>query len=218
MESANNYINQIESKLIERDAYMIQLGFFNLKKMHCFLNSNVDDKTINSKISDLNMEIIDLTNEINSIVNKYYKTIETNNQIMKNADIPFQITPVNINNKIDEHTKKSFELYAPSFKPIDIDIIQSITFDSLVMREKIIQLECLFMKINGLTIRQQYVKKRNVDKLICIELEDIEKEISFIMSSIISQKNTFSDDIKEKVFSKLLKNSLEFVEKHISFI
>jgi len=221
MESATDYINQIESKLIERDAELIQLGFLNLKKMHYFLNSATNEPTIDSQIAIFNGKIIDLTNKLKDIVQNYYKTVEINNQIMKSADIPYQIIPIDINMKIDEHTKKSLLSYTPSFKPIDIDIIQSITIDSLIMREKMIQLESLFMKINSLTIRQQYIKKRivNLSKVnVELELNDIENKISSTMASIISQKNTFADDIKEKVYSKLLRNSLEFIEKHISFI
>ena len=100
----------------------------------------------------------------------------------------------------------------------------------MTIKSILINMESQFMKINSLTVRQNYLKKRilfmssfNItDKSLIdkygVELNENEQNMSIIMTDIITHKNTLPDEIKENAYKSLYKKSIDFVEKYSGFI
>jgi len=230
MESANDPINLIECLIIKRNSLLIRLGFFNLKKMYYFLKEFTKMEEIDKEICDINTKIIQLTQQINDFIKQYDQIIEKNNLLMKESDIKYEITKINLVSKIDNITVESLKLYTPLFTSIDIDIISSIDDTSIVIKEKMINIESKFMELNSVELRQRYLKNKILylssfsklnDQLINkynIELNDNEIKISSLMSQLIIYKDDLPNEIKDDVYMQMYKKSLDFNENYKSFI
>lgn len=228
MESANDYSNLTEYYMILRDSFLIHLGFLHMKKMYLFLNEQLNDISIvDSLILETNKNIIDITDKINVSLKKYQETVERNNLLMKQVDIDHQISPINLIKKVDDYTVISLKQHTPQTEAVDIDIIQKIDVKTIAIKEILINIDSLFMKINALTIRQNYLKKRTlflssfnitdkslIDKYL-VEINENEINISTLMTNIITHKNTLPEEIKEPAYKSSYKKSIEFVEKYM---
>jgi len=227
MDQLNDYMNIIESKVIERDSLLIYTGFYQLKKMYCFLNE-LSTTSVDELIVINNTKIIELTKLINSYIIKYNEAEERYNkeQIDLNDDKSNIYHKNNLIEKIDLHTINSLNIYTPEFKSIDIDIIQSIDSESMELKEKMVVLETTFLKLSSVIIRQKYLtnmiflsslNKINLDE-INFELNNIEQYISLLMNEIITCKNSISDEIKQDVYLDQYKKHIDFNEKYVSFL
>lgn len=224
MKSAKNYISLIELNLLLRDAELFFLGFLNMKKMHELLADKSTDET-NQRISEITGSIINYTRKINDLDIEYEKIVHMNNVILRQAEIKFQEPLFNIKQEIDKRTKKSVETYTPAYKSIDIDIIQSIKQDAMDNREKLLNIQYNFMIKNAHTVRLQYLRNKTLLFIDAIEINGIHAEINEIetlnsrtMEKIQRYKQTFSEDLQNNIYTKALKDSIEFIERYVSIL
>ena len=224
MRSTKNFISLIELNLLLRDAELFFLGFLNMKKMHELLADKSTDET-NQRISEITESIINYTRKINDLDIEYEKAVHANNVILRQAEIKYQEPLFNIKQEIDKRTKKSVETYTPTYKPIDIDIIQSIKQDAMDNREKLLNIQYNFMIKNARTVRLQYLRNKTLLFIDTMELHNMHSEINEIevlisrtMEKIQRYKQTFPEDQQNDIYTKTLKDSIEFEEKYVSIL